>query len=320
MFKRHHLTKPIRASAAGLAAIALLVGGTAVPANATTTPSVGIGEPPGGYWVLHLAAGQSYSSTVEVSNPGTTAAIYDVGGVWAATGATSGIGYSRVGEAAPPGTLPGYMNLSQWISGGTSSEILPGHLETVPWTVTVPAGTPTGTYLGGIGASPENSTTSWSSSGGKELPTATVGIVNDVEAVVAVEVIVGSPSAVTASVAPALANNWAYGGGVANVTIDYTGNVLAAPSLSLEVSTCNGSPVFSGDRSLMDFAPHTRIVYPWTLASWANPNYLDGCYVVSATLTYAGKVLASDTQTGTITASSATWTPSVGSGSPLQAS
>lgn len=305
-----HLSRPMKAGITALSAIAALVAATTVPASAASAQSVGISAPKAnynGYWELHLSPGESYSSSVTVSNPGGTAETYNVAGVWAATGATSGIGYSRIGEGTPAGALSAWADVSQWISGSTSAELSPGQTATEPWSITVPAGTPAGTYVGGIAASPETNSVSSSPSGNQESQSASVGIVSAVEAVEAVVVVVGSPSSVTASVPTvALVNNWAYDGGVADVTIDYTGAVIAAPKLQLQVTTCAGATVYSGILQLGNFVPGTAITYPWQL----KVGTLSGCYSVTAAASYDGQTLASDAQSGTIAAgSSDTWAP-----------
>jgi hypothetical protein len=134
---------------AGCAAAALLAAAPA-PAAGTGEFSVSPQPKPGvarAYFDLTLGAGQSHRDAVVVSNASASTLTLKVGASRGETASASGVGYDG---AFAPCTGP-----ACWISGLPATVTLaPGARKTLPFTVTVPAGTAPQQYLAGITVQP----------------------------------------------------------------------------------------------------------------------------------------------------------------------
>ena len=267
------------ALAAGVAGLTL-IGGFAGTA-AATTPSVGIAAVgQSGWFTPAVTPGGSVTETVRVANPGTATTTYEVGGVWAGTGPTTGMGYGRVGQAPPPVVPP----VNEWFGPGATVTIAPGQTALVPITLTVPPGTASGQWVGGIGAEPEATAPG--------TATGSVTLVSTVEAVVAVVITVPGPASTQMTLgSPSLTQDWVMGT-EALIPMANTGGLIAAPVLDVTITSCiGGAPVYGLARQLMATAPHTS----WTYRLITERKLPAGCYGVATSLMSGGAVLATNT-------------------------
>lgn len=255
-----------------------LIGGFAGSA-AAATPSVGIAAVgQSGWFTPAVTPGGSVTETVRVANPGTATTTYEVGGVWAGTGPTTGMGYGRVGQAPPPVVPP----VNEWFGPGATVTIAPGQTALVPITLTVPPGTASGQWVGGIGAEPEATAPG--------TATGSVTLVSTVEAVVAVVITVPGPASTQMAVGTlALTQDWVMG---TEALMANTGGLIAAPVMDVTIRTCGGTaPIYTLARQLMATAPHTS----WTYRLITGKRLPVGCYGVATSLMSGGAVLATNT-------------------------
>lgn len=263
---------------AGLAGLTLIAGLASTAAAAT--PAVGIAPVGQSGWLTPtVTPGASVTETVRVANPGATTTTYQVGGVWAGTGPTTGIGYGRVGQAPPVGVPP----VNTWFGPGATVTIAPGQTALVPVTLTVPPGTAPGQWVGGIGAQPELTPTG--------TTTGTVTLVSTVEAVVAVVVTVPGPASAQMTLGtPALVQDWVMGTEALLPMAD-TGGPITAPVMDVTITSCSGgAPVYTVARQLMATAPHTS----WTYRLITGHKLPAGCYEVATSLDSGGVALAAN--------------------------
>jgi hypothetical protein len=137
-----------------IAATAALVasGAVAAPASAATAMRFSVRPDPDGslspgadYFVLEAEPGDTVTQALQVSNPGARPVRVRLAPVDATTAQFGGVDYTASGLR--PRVVGAWIELED-----ENLELAPGEVETVPFTVSVPAGAPTGVNLGGIAA------------------------------------------------------------------------------------------------------------------------------------------------------------------------
>lgn len=122
------------------------------PASASTAMRFSVRPDPSGslspgadYFVMDAAPGDVVTDALEVSNPGGRPVAVRLAAVDATTAAFGGVDYSP--SESRPRAVGGWIELEE-----TTLELAPGEVETVRFTVSVPADARTGVNLGGIAA------------------------------------------------------------------------------------------------------------------------------------------------------------------------
>ncbi|HVV59037.1 MAG TPA: DUF916 domain-containing protein [Gaiellaceae bacterium] len=266
---------------------------TALAAAAIVAPAAGAARPPAafglravgsdaqaGYFVFTTAAGTSRTGTVVVSNSGAARGTVRLYTADATTGATTGTTYLTDEQPEDAGA---------WIVlGKTSLTLAPGKSASVPFTVKVPAGTPTGQHLGGIVAEATNRP---AGTGGEGKTGVRIEIRN--QAIMAVQVNVpGTP--VHRLTIGRVTTGGANGFQQVIVRVSNEGNVLERPAGSVAIYGKGGQLAPTLKFTMDTFLPETSIDYPIELKK-ALPA---GRYSAAVTLRYA---LGSPTGTRTAT-------------------
>ena len=258
-----------RALVPALLAAALLV---PVAHAAPAQPSFGLraaGNPAAGYFIFDSPAGKTLRGVIIVSNSGKAAGPVKLSVADASTGSTTGTIYLTDRSAR---------SSAKWIAlGQTSATIAPKRGVRVPFTVTVPAGTPPGQYVAGIVAAGANQQSG--SSGGKT----SVHIRIRNLAIMAVQVNVPGP-VIHRFVVSTMTAGGSHGYQQVLIRISNKGNVLEHPKGRISIYDASGKLVETVPYTMDTFLPHTTIVYPLTLKK-ALPA---GAYTTSFDISYGG--------------------------------
>jgi hypothetical protein len=270
----HRLSRVRHRTLCRLSAISALAlaafGAVAAPAVAGSAFSITpIGSRP--YFVFNARPGATISDQVRIVNVSGTTGTVRLSAVDASTGQTGGIVY--LSTAAPRRAV------GSWIKLSTRSLLLGPHASTVvPFTVTVPAGTAAGEYVGGLVAAPVVPTaTHTGGSGGHHFRVLVIEI-----AIVAVQLNLPGPAvqrmAITSAGASGRPGYQTIVLGLAN-----TGSTLVKGHGALSVSGASGAPLLSQSFPLDTFLPHTSISYPVYVHG---RRLAPGTYRVRVTVTY----------------------------------
>ncbi|MHB8717977.1 MAG: hypothetical protein ACYDAC_03670 [Candidatus Dormibacteria bacterium] len=247
-----------RVMAGVVAALGAVLPGQVTPALAATAgaPVVRLTQPfPHGYIETTLNPGQSFATSLEVSDGGTVAGSFLISAVDGYTSSSGGVVYGN--RALPFRDGPagnGEFGAGRWITVSTDHLTLsPGASQTVGVSVTVPAGTHPGDWVGGVTAENPQAT----GSGGGAGPQLRVTEANEMAVVVHVPgatssgaVFIGAPT-ITVDGAQQLLN----------IPLRYTGDVLTKPLFSFTIRDGSGHTVYSHSGRFDTFVPHTTIVY-----------------------------------------------------------
>lgn len=269
----------MRRAVAAAAAFVAFGGLVASPAGAAkpgdvvaASPAPGSEVGPGHFYVLSLSAGQSITQDVRIGNNNNHQVIVDINAVDTHTSDTTGVIYSTPDSAAAV--------TARWIVVSVPEITLkPQQGREIPFTVTVPKGTPPGQYLAGISVAVPLPPDAASGATRDGPNSAGFSIALQPQRVVAVEVDVPGPRApnlVVSGVDPK-----ATGGGVdLGIHIANQGNAFAHGSGVMRVADTNTDFAFKIDT----FIPGTSIVYP---AQWTK-TVVPGVHHVEVDLTYEG--------------------------------
>ncbi|MHB8572938.1 MAG: WxL protein peptidoglycan domain-containing protein [Candidatus Dormibacteria bacterium] len=238
------------AAAATLSTSSARAGAQSAPGLRPAHPGP-FGQATSGYFDYTLNPGETRSDDVIASNGNDTGSDFPMFAVDGETSDLSGVVYTDQG--APLTHLGTWIHLPL-----TTLHLDPGATTDVTFTVTVPAGTPSGDYVGGVAAASPDSTTT---SGG---PLALKVVQRTILAVVVHVPGASNPGLQVGSSSITLENNRRQ---VLGVTMANTGNVFIKPVITGDLETMDGKPVVTLDRQLDTFVPFTTITYPF---------YLDG--------------------------------------------
>ena len=240
---------------------------------ATKKPVFGlraVGNNQRGYFVYSLAPGTSHTGAIIVSNVGTGAGTVKLFTADATTGRTTGTVYETDKQPTRAGS---------WVTlSSTAVTLAPGGHKQVPFTVHVPAGTPTGQWVGGIVAETSNTLT-----GAKSKQKANVQIKIRDLTIVAVEANVPGPLTTGFTIGK-VTTGGQRGFQQVIVHIASTGNALVKPTGRVTIFDSKSKLVESLPFKMDTFLPQTAIDYPLLLKR-ALPA---GDYVASVTLKAAG--------------------------------
>lgn len=227
---------------------------------ASSGPVFGIraaGNPKLGYFVYSAAPGGVKQGAIIVSNTGDRSGTVKLYSADATTGRTTGTVYLT---DKPPTHAGSWVKLAK-----SSLTLAPGAHASVPFTVTVPAGTGAGQWVGGIVAE-----TSQAAQGPKKKQKANVQIRIRNLTIVAVQVNVPGPTVVSFALG-AVTTGGQRGFQQVIVHIENTGTVLSKPTGTVTIFG-SGSKVIERLAFAMDtFLPHTAIDYPVLLKKALSP-------------------------------------------------
>ena len=240
---------------------------------ATKEPVFGlraVGNNTRGYFVYSLAPGASHTGAIIVSNVGTAAGTVKLFTADATTGRTTSTVYETDKQPTRAGS---------WVTlSSTAVTLAPGGHKQVPFTVHVPAGTPTGQWVGGIVAETSNTLT-----GAKSKQKANVQIKIRDLTIVAVEANVPGPLTTGFTIGK-VTTGGQRGFQQVIVHIASTGNALVKPTGRMTIFDSKSQLVESLPFKMDTFLPQTAIDYPLLLKR-ALPA---GDYTASVTLKAAG--------------------------------
>ena len=261
---------------------------TTTPTTTTTPAPTGpifglraVGNPKLGYFVYPATPGTVLHGAVIVTNTGDAGGVVKIYPADATTGSTTGAVYLT--DSSP--TLAG-----TWIKLGSSQLTLAaGKQATVPFLVTVPAGTAPGQFVGGIVAE-----TVAQVAGPKSKEKANVQIKVRNLSIVAVQVNLPGPKISKFTISKATIGG-SKGFQQVLIQISNDGNVIAKPALAVTIRNKSGLAIQTIKHRMDTFLPHTSISYPVTLTKGLPP----GNYTTSVSLSYPDSAGATQTTTAT---------------------
>lgn len=284
------------------------------PAPAQTTTTAPPPAPPGflpvnpganGYFETNAGPGSSASFSVVVKNLSNAKASYRV---YAADGTTSqvtGVSYSQAGQRLT--------EAGSWIQlAQTLVPLDPGGSQTVPFTVTVPAGSRPGDHVGAVASdSPVATHTTTPASGNG----ANVALSTTARVVVAVVIHVPGDAHVALDVGRPHFDIENGGRQTLVIPLTHPGELLFKPHIKGTVTPCGGgTAVATFDQQLDTFVPRTSIDFGYHLGNKPLPA---GCYQVSVATDNAGNPLGrfdGQVQLSPVAAGTATTVPQGGPG------
>lgn len=272
---------------------AMLLGTGTEAYAAGTSPAPGltpIKGGPNGYYEFTAAPGQTVSAKIAIHNLQATPAAYDIYPVNATTSPQTGVSYGE--QTTPAQGTAAWIHLASSNINMTPKQVIP-----VTFTVTIPAGTGPGDWVGGIAAQAPTPTTQQVPSANKTNTGVSLRLTT--RDIIAVVVHVPGPAAVGMKLGPTslIVQNDARQ--VVQIPMDNTGQLLFKPYLNTSISTCAGVSKLALKRQLDTFVPRTSIVFPWYLNNQVLPT---GCYRSTVTVSNGqnGSVVAHRVTTFTI--------------------
>lgn len=249
------------------------------PADSAAPGLSAVQPGPDGYFEYTLAPGTSRSGSVQVENPTSAPATYDLYPADAGTSPDTGVAYGEA-QSSTEGA-------AAWVTLQVSTlQLKPKARQTVHFVVTVPPGASPGQHVAAIGAQSPSST-------GKPEPVAgggSVSLITSSRAMIAVVVDVPGPAANTLRLGhPSVGVEQNHTRQILSIPMANTGDLLTKPRLSGTIHPCatTSSTLVDVHRQLDTMVPHTAIDYPWYLKHALGI----GCYTAHLRLAVGKKVL-----------------------------
>ena len=250
------------------AAVALL---TTLGAPTVSTPARAAGSDaapilrtshafPHGYIEYQASAGQTITETFTVVNGGQVAGSFNLFAADGLTSQVTGVVYADQANPFPDGLSGnGEYGAGTWITlSAPSVQLEPGASSVVDMTVRVPATAAPGDWVGSVSAENPVISRSGGQFGFNVTTRVTIAVVVHVTGVVHLQAVnIGTPFITVENRTRQ----------ILNVPLQYMGDVLVKPFVNLRLLDAHQRVLFSIDRQLDTFVPHTTLIYPIPLDS-----------------------------------------------------
>lgn len=264
---------PYALKAAAVALLATLIAVTVpLPARAADSDAAPILRTshvfPHGYMEYDASAGQTINDTVTVVNGSQVAGSFNLYPADGLTSQVTGVVYANPASPFPDGPSGnGEYGAGRWITLSQSSvQLAAGANTVIGMTVQVPEGAAPGDWVGSVSA--ENPVPSRGSGqfGFNVTTRVTIAVVVHVAGPLKLDAVsLGTPFITVEN----------HTRQILNIPLQYMGDVLVKPFVTLQLLDTRNRVLFKIDRQLDTFVPHTTLIYPVPLDSMVlNPgNY-----------------------------------------------
>ena len=223
--------------------------GDAVPVLRTSHPFAH------GYMEYQANAGQTINDTFTVVNGGQGAGTFNLFPADGLTSQVTGVVYAAQANPFPDGPSGnGEYGAGSWITlSAPSVQLAPGASSVVGLTVNVPATAAAGDWVGSVSAENPVPSHSGGQFGFNVTTRVTIAVVVHVAGSVKLDAVnIGTPFITVENRTRQ----------ILNVPLQYMGDVLVKPFVSLRLLDARKRVLFSIDRQLDTFVPHTTLIYP----------------------------------------------------------